>query len=518
MSQEEYDFYRNLGLSGTLQDMQRAYYAAGDGVDPVVATSVNGVVTGLEAGGSDALANIHIKPPYTPVSRDNVGSLAINIGTVTTGGATRASVVANSALNSVSGNALKLTSIGTGDAVIDLTVSLPLTAQNRWIGFWAYKPGTNAPAPIRIYFTADNFANFSNSNVLIYPGLHFYVIPLPTGYTGQAFTSGGGSGFTIPGTITKIRIKDTGGLPGVAYSTMPSGETVEIGDLYLDPVAPKAKFLIGFDDCKDDLLIPGGTAIEGGDGVSRIHSYVSFVASYGWRTNAYIITGAVGNSGYLSQYALARGRDQFGVIYGAHSHSHPAAADVAGATTNAGMRVLGPYGYGLTSGAGFTASATGLSVTPANDSSAIITDIQTCLDKLTTWGFYDATRHFALPQGGQDKYVNAALESFGFRSVRNIYEKTPQHQWGSNTVSVNGFECRSIAENLMSSYQTDPAADPGDSAVQAYIDMIIAYGGIGTNYCHGFAGSAVTRTVTKRLCDYLAVRSADIDVVTLADI
>lgn len=52
MSQDQYDFFRSLGLTGALQDMQKAFYTPGDGIDPVVTVASNGTATGIAAGGS----------------------------------------------------------------------------------------------------------------------------------------------------------------------------------------------------------------------------------------------------------------------------------------------------------------------------------------------------------------------------------------------------------------------------------------------------------------------------------
>lgn len=449
----------------------------------------------------------------------------INIGTATlahsNGAALQTAAVAFNSDASASGKAIRIP-YNASRAQTDITTSLVMGNSLKRLGMWVYKPGSNAITACKLYFTADNFANFSTITFAVYPGLNFYVIPITNGDGAfvSPMTTGAGTGMPFGGTCTKIRIKDDNGGTGIATPALSTGEYFEVGDIFSVP-PQKAKFIIGHDDAQFDLLHPGGTATIGGDGVAKIHSYLSFVASYGWRVTAYAIGGAVNNTAlsYLRAVDLKECRDKWGAVIGSHSYSHPQQADVGSAASNAGLRLLGPHGYALTGGVAFTASATNLSVTPSNNYTAILNDIQLGAETLRKMGFQSAMEHFATPQGGYDLYVNQALDRMGFKTVRHINSIYAPIYGGLNTAGGSGSELLSAGTNLHSAIQTDNAA-VSDADITAYVDKVIDVGGVGTNYAHSWAGSSTTRSKTKVLLDYLKTKELAglIDVVTVEDI
>lgn len=471
---------------------------------------------------------------YHQKKPDNNGTLCVNIGLSTTVlTSTSGTNVKSTAapFTTVSNSAIK-TTIGTaGTEAYDINFpAFSITPDtDKFIGLWIHRTGSNPvasgglkPIAVTLYFTSNNFSTFSLVPLLVYPGTHFYVVPLITNSVwNQNVTS-----------ISTIRVKtNSGGASGVVYGSdagfYPAGnDAMYLGDIYKSPIPAKAKFIIGFDDCKRDLLIPGdaSTAIVGGDGVNKGHSFTSFAASYGFRVNAYIITGAVLNVntlalGYLNVRQLCELRDEWGVCFGAHSHTHPQGGDIGGTSGNKGLLLLGPYGYAAL-GAGpytFTSTATGITCTATNDSSSIVDDTTTCLDYLYKFGFGSATKYFALPQGSCDYYVNNAIEQFAFTYVRNIsnvvpfgrahntYQllpgrelMTPEHGYGASCISLEA---------------TLVEADVVD-----YVDRIIASGAVGSSYVHSFGtGSSASRLNCKWLFDYLKIKSdlGLIDVVTM---
>lgn len=454
-----------------------------------------------------------------------VATLLVGLGSATAsgsnGGALSATSSAFNPSQSASGKCIYLP-YNASRAYVDITTSIVMGNSLKRLGMWIYKGGTAPVTALKLYFTGDNFANFSTINIAVYPGLHFYTVPLTNGdgVVANPLITGGGTGMPFGGTCTKIRIKDDNSATGVATPMMSSGDAIEIGDIF-SVGAQKAKFIIGHDDGKYDLIVPGGAVATGGDGVSKLHSYLSFVASYGWRTTVYAIGGGVGNTalGYLTANQLRAARDDWGAIICSHSYSHPAAADVASAATNAGLRLLGPHGYALTAGAAFTCNTTGLSVTPTNDYTAILNDIQTGAEKLRKMGFPTAEQHFATPQGGYDLYVNQALDYLGYKTIRGTVDQLAPIYGAYTTTGISGYELYNPDNNLFSGIQTDSAAI-SDAAITAYVDMLITVGGVGTNYAHSWAGSATARAKTKLLLDYLKVKSDAglIDVVTVEDL
>ena len=464
-----------------------------------------------------APANVNIDP-----RNFGAGATLVNMATATVTGATGVTKVTNQPFTTLSGSSIKFSLAGAGAEVVDLGGSFPITAANQWVGFWAQRTGAlgNAagftPIPFTVYFTANGFSTFSTVNLTIYPGLHYYVFPLPN--AANSFQAFNGS-FSIPSTATTIRIRaSNGGNGAVQYPSAISGDAVYFGDIEIDPPKPKARFIICFDDCKIDLVNPGGTAIVDGKGNTAIHSYLSFVQSYGFPVSAFLVTGAINNYAlnYMSAYQISKMRDEQGVALAAHSHTHAGSIDNAAFASSTGLRVLGQYGFNAVGAVQQTAGATGVTYTPTTGYTGILADLNQSHDILNRMGFKEATKYFALPQGGYDWYVNQAVEQMGYKLVRGVQNQV-SHPYGHNTFSPgNGQECCSALSIVMSSLQSD-IPSMSQAAIQATIDYIIATGATGSNYCHNFAGSLATRTQMKYLCDYLAIKKAAglIDVISI---
>lgn len=430
-----------------------------------------------------------------------------------------------------SGSSIKISTAGNGLETFDLTVSASLTATNKWIGFWASStvPQTatgDEPYPVCLYFTPNGFTNFAQIVVNIYPGLHYYVVPLPD----ATFTGGAWQGVTLPATITTIRFRfNTGGLTGAASTYVNNaGATVNnysgvgvawIGDFEVDPPVPKAKFVICYDDCKWDLVVPGTTALIDGKGETKRHSLVSFAASYGFPINAYVITGGVGDTSrnFMDWGSLTKAQDEWGVSFAAHSHIDAVQGDIPGAAPNAGNRLFGEYGFSLVGATPVTSTSTGLTYTPTRGHAGILNDMLWCNEALYKRGFHEATRHFALPQGGYDIYVNQALDKMGYKSVRGVGSQL-SHPWAWNTFnSAGGTEVLSPKVTINSSFALE--AGNTEVQIQGFVDYIIKNGSIGSCYTHTF-GSGGATTQTKYLFDYLKIKkdAGLIDVVSIYEL
>lgn len=494
----------------------------------------------VDMGYSDGTAWYRV-PDNIENSDSRIASIAkmtsgvrVNIGTATLSHANSSNLKAVATVfdveQSISGKSIQLPYHASG-AYVDVTVSLVFTAANGALGFWLYKPpiktGTTPSglSAITVYLTNNGFSTFCRSGLLVRPGLHFYSIPviLGDGTAAENMLATGTNPTLNGGIITTIRIKNTDStFTGGSYSALPASETIEIGDIF-QIVPPKAKFIFCYDDCKLDLLHPASGTVAGYDGITKAHSYLSFLKTYGWRVSCYAISGAVGGRpintrNFLTVNELKEAQSQYGAIICNHSKSHPSASDVSGAATNRGMMLLGPYGYTLTSGATFVSDVTGLTLQPTNDYTAIYNDIVAASEQFLKWGFPSAAEHFAIPQGSVDKYVNEALDKCGFKTVRGIENAFCPANTDS-TCSTIGWELQSSAINLRSSVQTDQTS-ASDSVFHTYVDNIIAAGGIGTNYCHSFGTNAPSMTQTKALADYLKIKELAglIDVITVDDL
>lgn len=431
-----------------------------------------------------------------------------------------------------SGSSIKVSTAGNGLEAFDLTTNAALTASNKWIGFWANSTvpsGTatgDEPYPLCLYFTPNGFVSFAQVAVNIYPGLHYYVVPLPD----PIVPSPSWTNVSLPATITTIRFKlNSGGLGGVAATYVDSaGVSINnyagvgvlwIGDIEVDPPVPKAKFLIDYDDGKWDLVVPGLNTIIDGNGNSKRHSFASYAASYGFPVNAYISTGGLGNNtkNYMDWQAVTRARDEWGVAIGAHSHVHPEQGDIAGAAANAGLRLLGEHGFSLVGAIAQTAGSTGLTYTPTRGNTGIVNDLLLCNETLYKRGFHEATKYLSLPQGGYDIYVNQAINQIGYRVVRGVNGQIT-HPWAWNTFNANqGGEVLSPQQNVSMSFGLEGGYT--EAQIQARVDYIIANGGVGSCYTHTF-GSGGAGVQAKYLFDYLAVKKAAglIDVVSLYEL
>jgi len=384
------------------------------------------------------------------------------------------------------------------------------------VGFWAWNPRATS-IPLSLFFSSSGgfSTGFSSLVLAIYPGLNFYLTPLLAG-TNLPFSVG--ADFSA---INRIRVR-ADDAKGTSLTPMSGTDALMIGDFYADPPAQKAKFSIAIDDGLPDLANPYGNAIIGGDGVARPHCFASYVASYGWRCMAYIIANGAGKPGFLDRGQLAAVQDLYDVRFGVHTYSHPEARDIANAPSNAGLRLLGPIGYNLLQAAGgsmsVTTTLTGTTITPSNDATAIAADLDKAQDLMNRWGFPEAAKHVALPQGGFDAFVNQALQTQGFKSVRGVQSAALKINGGVYSAQIQGTQLEPPMQTmtLPSSIQLDNGSVP-DATIIGYIDAVIASGGFGTSYQHGLPNSPVTQQKTKLAFDYLKLKEQQglIDIVTL---
>jgi hypothetical protein len=401
--------------------------------------------------------------------------------------------------------------IRAGTAAAPLAITGTLIKQ---IGFWAYNPGTTTRA-VTVYLTktAGTYTAYSNAVVAVRPGAGYYTLNRGAFDLGQ---TGGGFAWATD-TLAQIQFTATvnGAGDTLAFAT---GETVYLGGVFLNPkVADKPKFMIWSDDGKNSNIIPAATSIAGGDGISRKHSYCSFIGSYGFTYSACIIGSQLGQTNYLTT-AQMLALQSMGVMIANHCRNFGSASEVSGSTVGDGLRVLGPYGYAL-SPAGPKTLSYGTVVNDATFIKSQIEDQITYLDSLgvSTGG------HFVLPEGGFDQYVCAAIDSIAkIRTVRGIGTGRISNAWaqyGFKNNAANGQNWRSKKAFLGGGIQLDLAATAATATIQAYVDEVIDAGGIGQAFLHDFnhtdlGGGLYSDQATKDLCDYLVTKSSLIDVIT----
>lgn len=125
-----------------------------------------------------------------------------------------------------------------------------------------------------------------------------------------------------------------------------AGDTIQVGPLHRDPAGRGFAF-VRFDDGAADQFVArvASTGFVGQTGVSlaagTAYSMAQVVAAFGLRANLYILTRHVGQPGFLSVAQLRELQDRYGFEIGLQTHANPFDAG------NAGMRLLGPYGWNL---------------------------------------------------------------------------------------------------------------------------------------------------------------------------
>ena len=448
---------------------------------------------------SRAAANGRIILPRSYGDKLDSGSKVTNIATDTLTITAATERVTTQLCNGTA--ALRLLS-GANVDIKALTTVTPLTRFS--IGFWAYKPTHQARSSVAIYMSNHaGYTNYGKTNVVIEPGLNYYAIPL-TNFIMS------GTGFAPGDTITQIRFRDLADIGD--YPVMAAGSNILIGDIYI-AAKQKAVWVWGFDDCKTNLFnaTGGGTEVVGGDGVSKAHSFASFIESYGWQGTAYVIGGLLGAAGYCNSTEL-RALQDAGWTIGSHSWSHPNSGDI-GAGTMYGLRNLGPAGYALL-GAGpytFTAAYTGALMTARNDSQAIRDDVEQAMATCEAAGLV-GYQHFCTPQSVTDFFVQEALRACGIKSLRGARNATFADNkyalasgaipagWGANNSLLTALD------NMPSSVLLDNGGT-SDADVEAYIDRVIEYGAVGVSQLHDW-NIAGCRTSVKNCADYIREKEA----------
>ena len=388
-------------------------------------------------------------------------------------------------------------------ANVDITGLSFVTPSTQFsIGFWAYKPMNQPRSSICLFVsTSAGYTNYMTSYVVIEPGLHYYAIP-------RANFAQFGTGFPLGGTIVQMRFRDLNSAGD--YPTLATGSNILIGDLYIAS-KPKALWVWGFDDCKTNLYTPtgGGTEIVGGDGVSKLHSFASFLTTYGWKGTAYTIGGLLGASGFCTVSQLRTLQDTFGWTIGTHSYSHPDSTDVSPGTIY-GLRTLGPAGYALlTNPWQFTAAYTGVSLTARNDSQAIRDDIEQAMALLEGNGLRGYL-HFATPQSATDFYVQEALRACGTRTVRGPKHSVfADNRFALSNGAISGGSGANnsliTATEVMASGVSLDSGGNTDADVESYIDAVIAIGAVGATQIHDW-NLSTTRNPVKHCADYLKAK------------
>lgn len=406
-----------------------------------------------------------------------------------------------------------ITVTGAGGRIRVATPAIAGTAIKQ-LGIFLYNPGTTTRA-LTVYLTktAGTYTAFSSAGIAVRPGAGYYTLNRGAFDLGQ---TGGGFVFATD-TLAEIQLTATvnGAGDTLAFAT---GETVMIGGVFVNPrVDTKAKFMIWSDDGKASNIVPASTSIAGADGVSRRHSFASFVSTYGFNYSACIIGKQLGETNYLT-VAQVQALQSMGVMIANHCRNFGTSSEVGGTSVGDGMRALGPYGYAL-SPAGEKVLSYG---TIKNDSSLIISEIQDGIDYLEGIGVYTGG-HFVLPEGGFDQYVCSALDSIqAVRSVRGTGTGRITNGWaqyGFKNGASAGQNWRSKKPFWGGGIQLDLAANAATATIQAYVDQVEEAGGIGQAFLHDFnhadlGGGLYSDQATKDLCAYLATKSSTIDVVT----
>lgn len=365
---------------------------------------------------------------------------------------------------------------------------------------------------------------------------------------------------TGAGPFNQMRIREQDDVARFLYP-------VGTGDTYIGNIryrgAAKSLFDIGFDDSRSSLL---STPING-------KTCKSILDAYGFKATVYALPRLHGTTGYASNADILS-LYQSGWTIGSHTWSHPAD------TANAGLRLLGPYGYATrsivsvdiaantmtasvlhripvasstqdypveftgtnlpapliagtkyfargTSTTAFTLYATEADAlsganpidltttgTPANfgyrywgsvnDDTAIYADIIAGIDAVKALGIPDShARHFALPQGGFDRYVATAVKRANLRSCRGLSPGAVDYIRMPTTKTAGRFEGVYVMPPQLTvpgSVQIDTATD-NIARLIAGVDQSKVLGGLNTAYCHQLFAQAIANL--EALCAYL---------------
>lgn len=282
-------------------------------------------------------------------------------------------------------------------------MEIPLTniglASADWKGlvFEVYNPNPHPVSyQLRLYNNAE--VTLITCNVAVDVGAGWQLCHMPrANFTHNNFTSivGDVTNSIRYARITLFTTDTTSGWP-----TLPNDAKLYIGRIYYNPVQVPV-FLLSTDDGRQANVIGTG-------GPSTGSTYKAICDHYGFRATVYIVPSWIGTPDFCTLDHLKYLRDA-GWTVGTHSYSHPQRS--SGNPSNPGLRLFGPLGVAE----GFVGVGGRL---PSNDDSTIYQDIVDGVDAMIS-DFPDA-RHFALPQGGWDGYVQSACARAGLLSVRGI--------------------------------------------------------------------------------------------------
>lgn len=140
-------------------------------------------------------------------------------------------------------------------------------------------------------------------------------------------------------TITHLTVEDRNDAANIGYDGLQPGESMFIGQVYLNPKG-RAKAMIRFDDSHSDLTVAGATF--SGDGVSQAWSAKALLDRYGYRGCTFNLSRRIGTSNAVATHATwaqLRTLHDAGWDMCVQSHADPVNS------ANGGARLLGPYGW-----------------------------------------------------------------------------------------------------------------------------------------------------------------------------
>ncbi len=160
----------------------------------------------------------------------------------------------------------------------------------------------------------------------------------------------------------------------------------------------------------------------------------------------------------------------------------------------------------------------------ANDTSMIQADLTNCINSLTALGYGDTAAIWAPNQGAMNEETRAASRAAGVKMVLGIGRTGAAY----NTPMTRHLHCETSGGvgggvKLLDSHLTVPSAIQTDGVptgdnVRAYVNAVIAQGGVGSNYHHGL--SAGNGPVLAAYLDELRLRVSEgvCDVVTAKEL
>lgn len=321
----------------------------------------------------------------------------------------------------------------------------------------------SAPRVLRGYMAREaGFTNSASWDIYVTPGTAFYVLAKGSGSASLPWVKNGAFDFSD---ALYFRVADTANSieSGFTNTGLQAGESYTISHFTAQPRA-RACLLIQTDDGYAANVRNGDLSRSGYPASGN--TYVEIASHYGIRCTAYVIPELIGSSAtYMTQDDMRVLLDA-GWVLGTHS--------------NAG------------SGGGLTNLA---------DQTAIYAEITTEMSRMAAFGFVPDwhIRHFALPQGGYDYRVAAALDQIPeLVTVRAIGGRNGAAA-AANTipvghhVSCNGnivWRDTGNALFIKSSQQLDGPLTTTDH--DNYLASLVAEGAVGSCYTHSMTGAIAT--------------------------